>query len=67
MRTLPALLEIVTEKGKRRRKRFALRALLTSLYMVACFGQVFMVQVLEMLGPELVTNMERKRDKKKVQ
>jgi len=49
------------------RKRFSLLALLTLLYMVACFGQVFMVQVLEIVGSELVTNMGRKRDKKKVQ
>jgi Na+-transporting methylmalonyl-CoA/oxaloacetate decarboxylase gamma subunit len=61
--TLPVLLEIITEKDSRR-KRFALRVLFTLLYVAACFGQVFMVQVLEKVGPELVTNMERKRDKK---
>ena len=53
---------MIKEKEKRRGN-----VLLTLLCMVACFGQVFMVQVLEMVGPELLTYVERKRDKKKVQ
>jgi hypothetical protein len=53
----------IKENERKCRNRFAVPTLLTLL----CFGQVFMEKVLEMAGTELVANMERKRDKRKVQ